>query len=254
MTMKRTTRVVAVAILTGAAWGQNPGILERTKSALMGVHQQQATTGNAALQGTAPAKPSGAVASKPAPAPQTVPAVKPVSTPPQAAPKPAQPARPVTISGKSPTAPKAPVTVKAAAAPKAAAKAAPAAASGKGAGENTAKADKPEDKKYAMTGKRDPFVSPVVNRTMGSGCSTGKKCLDIEQIALHGVVKSDNGMIAVVTNGLNKAYFLRENDPVFNGYVVKITGDSIVFKQNFQDRLGKPFTKDVVKRITTPAV
>jgi len=121
-----------------------------------------------------------------------------------------------------------------------------------------AKADKPEEKekerKYSMTGKRDPFISPVVNRQSGSGCSTGKKCLDIEQIALHGVVKSDNGMIAVVTNALNKAYFLRENDPVFNGYVLKITVDSIVFKQNFQDRLGKPFTKDVVKRITTPAV
>jgi len=115
--------------------------------------------------------------------------------------------------------------------------------------------DKPtEDKKYSMTGKRDPFISPVVNRQGGSGCSTGKKCLDIEQIALHGVVKSDNGMIAVVTNGLNKAYFLRENDPVFNGYVVKITVDSIVFKETLQDRLGKPFTKDVVKRILTPAV
>jgi Tfp pilus assembly protein PilP len=118
----------------------------------------------------------------------------------------------------------------------------------------TAKNQKPEEKKYSMSGKRDPFVSPVVNRSGGSGCSTGKKCLDIEQIALHGVVKSDNGMIAVVTNGLNKAYFLRENDPVFNGYVVKITVDSIVFKQNVQDRLGKPFTKDVVKRILTPAV
>ena len=118
----------------------------------------------------------------------------------------------------------------------------------------TAKSEKSEDKKYSMTGKRDPFLSPVVNRASGSGCSTGKKCLDIEQIALHGVIKSDAGMIAVVTNSLNKAYFLRENDPVFNGYVVKITGDSIVFKQTVQDRLGKPFTKDVVKRILTPAV
>jgi len=119
---------------------------------------------------------------------------------------------------------------------------------------DAAKTEKPEDKKYSMTGKRDPFLSPVVNRQSGSGCSTGKKCLDIEQVALHGVVKSDNGMIAVVTNSLNKAYFLRENDPVFNGYVVKITVDSIVFKQTLQDRLGKPFTKDVVKRILTPAV
>ncbi len=88
----------------------------------------------------------------------------------------------------------------------------------------------------------------------GSGCSTGKKCLAIEQINLRGVVRSDAGMIAVVSNELNKAYFLRENDPVFNGYVVKITGDSIVFKQTFQDRLGKSSTRDVTKKIFTPAV
>ena len=105
-----------------------------------------------------------------------------------------------------------------------------------------------------MTGKRDPFVSPVVSNTGGSGCSTGKKCLEIGQINLRGVVKSDQGFIAVVTNSLNKAYFLRENDPVFNGYVVRITGDSIVFQETFQDKLGKSFTKEVVKRILTPAV
>ncbi len=89
---------------------------------------------------------------------------------------------------------------------------------------------------------------------MGSGCSTGKRCLAIDQINLKGVVKSDAGMIAVVVNTLNKAYFLRENDPVFNGYVVKITGDSIVFKETVQDRLGKPFTREVTKKITTSAV
>jgi len=301
--MKLTTGVVALAILTGSAWGQNPGIIQKTKDALFGANKQQTAASNAALQGTAQQgtaqpKPSGAVAGKPAatPAPQAVPAVKPVAAkvvpaaptappaaaktaqptvkpatvkPVQAAAKPAPPAaKPVVVPAKTQPAPKAPVVVKQAAAPKAsapapkvspmapkvAAKPAPAAPAKAAKDEGEPKAEKQEDKKYSMTGKRDPFVSPVVNRTMGSGCSTGKKCLDIEQIALHGVVKSDNGMIAVVTNGLNKAYFLRENDPVFNGYVVKITGDSIVFKQNFQDRLGKPFTKDVVKRIKTPAV
>jgi Tfp pilus assembly protein PilP len=112
---------------------------------------------------------------------------------------------------------------------------------------------KPEDKKWAMNGKRDPFFSPVVQQN-GSGCSTGKKCLEIGNINLRGVVKSDGGFIAVVTNNLNKAYFLRENDPVFNGYVVKITGDSIVFQETVEDKLGKPFTREVVKRIFTPAV
>ncbi len=112
---------------------------------------------------------------------------------------------------------------------------------------------KPEDKKWAMNGKRDPFFSPVVQEK-GSGCATGKKCLEIGNINLRGVVKSDSGFIAVVTNNLNKAYFLRENDPVFNGYVVKITGDSIVFQETVEDKLGKPFTREVVKRIFTPAV
>ena len=115
------------------------------------------------------------------------------------------------------------------------------------------KTEKKEDKKWAMSGKRDPFFSPVV-QTNGSGCSTGKKCLEIGNINLRGVVKADSGFIAVVTNNLNKAYFLRENDPVFNGYVVKITGDSVVFQETVQDKLGKPFTREVVKRIFTPAV
>jgi hypothetical protein len=110
------------------------------------------------------------------------------------------------------------------------------------------------DSKSAANGRRDPFISPVVSHAGGSGCSTGKKCLEIGAINLRGVVRAESGFIAVVSNGMNKAYFLRENDPVFNGYVVKITGDSIVFQETLQDRLGKTFTREVVKKITTPAV
>jgi Tfp pilus assembly protein PilP len=87
---------------------------------------------------------------------------------------------------------------------------------------------------------------------VGSGCSSGKRCLAIDAISLRGIVKSDNGMIAVVVNATDKAYFLRENDPVFNGYVIKITGDSVVFKETFHDRLGKPLTRDITKTISRP--
>src|SRR5439155_17340241 len=110
--------------------------------------------------------------------------------------------------------------------------------------------DKPAPKTINAVGRRDPFVSPVIAMgAIGSGCSSGKRCLAIDQVALKGVVKSDTGMIAVVVNALDKAYFLRENDPVFNGYVLKITGDSIVFKETFHDKLGKPLTRDVTKTI-----
>jgi hypothetical protein len=117
-----------------------------------------------------------------------------------------------------------------------------------------------EDKKPAtmaksvgQAGRRDPFLSPVVNMgAVGSGCSSGKRCLAIDAISLRGIVKSDNGMIAVVVNATDKAYFLHENDPVFNGYVVKITGNSVVFKETFHDRLGKPLTRDITKTISRP--
>ncbi len=124
----------------------------------------------------------------------------------------------------------------------------------------TASADKAAADDQAVpdtkwSGKRDPFISPVVSRANGaSSCSTGKKCLEIGAINLRGIVHAESGFIAVVSNSMNKAYFLRENDPVFNGYVVKITGDSIVFQETLQDRLGKTFTREVVKKITTPAV
>jgi len=118
----------------------------------------------------------------------------------------------------------------------------------------SAEAKKAEPKNVSAVAHRDPFVSPIVHMgAAGSGCSTGKRCLAIDQIALRGVVRSENGMIAVVVNTMDKAYFLRENDPVFNGYVTKITSDSIIFKETFRDKLGKELTRDVTKTIIRPA-
>jgi len=105
-------------------------------------------------------------------------------------------------------------------------------------------------------GKRDPFVSPVVVRagdTGAMGCSTGKRCLVIEQLTLEGVVKTTNGWIAVIGNPAKKVYYLRENDALFDGFVKRITGDSVVFQQNVVDTIGKASQREVVKRIAPSA-
>jgi len=110
----------------------------------------------------------------------------------------------------------------------------------------------------AGLGKRDPFVSPISTASgpvlPASNCASGKRCLVIDQLVLRGVVKTTSGMIAVVANGLNKAYFLHENDPVFNGYVLRITGDTVVFKENVLNHVGRPGTREVEKRVTPPPV
>jgi hypothetical protein len=107
----------------------------------------------------------------------------------------------------------------------------------------------------SMAGKRDPFVSPIVRASAGGPvCETGKRCLMVDQIQLKGIVKSPSGFIAVVENPLKRAYFLRENDPVFNGSVIKITGDTVVFREATTDKLGKQGMREVVKKVNAPVV
>jgi Tfp pilus assembly protein PilP len=276
--MKLTTGILAVGMMTGGLWAQNPNIINNVQGTMNAVQQQKTNDSNAALGITN--TPSTKPAAKPAPgAPARPGAVQPVAAAPvksaaapvktatapvkTAAAAPATPvAKPKAAAAAKPTATPHVETAAKRTAPKAAVKTVIAATkvspdakpadTGKVA--EPPKAPKPEEKKWAMSGKRDPFFSPVVQQPSGSGCSTGKKCLEIGQINLRGVVKSENGFIAVVTNSLNKAYFLRENDPVFNGYVMRITGDAVVFQETVQDKLGKPLIREVTKRIFTPAV
>jgi Tfp pilus assembly protein PilP len=264
--MKLTTGILIVGMALGTAWGQNPDIIENTRNTMKAVERKKEIDSNAALAASgsaatpapaaaAPAHMGGSQASSHAASGHAAPSHVKISAVPASKAKTAAPA----VAKKAPvahiTAVKAPGKKKSAA-KKAAEKPAPTtevAVEDKKVPVDPNKKEEP--KPISLTGKRDPFISPVVNRSMlGSGCSTGKKCLAIDQIALKGVVKMEAGMVAVVVNAMNKAYFLKENDPVFNGYVVKITGDSIIFKETMQDKLGKSFTREVTKKITTPAV
>jgi Tfp pilus assembly protein PilP len=111
--------------------------------------------------------------------------------------------------------------------------------------------------KEAPAERRDPFISPIVRAKTGGGTpcrGSGKKCLAPDQIVLRGIVDTVDGRIAVVeSTGRNLSYFLRENDPVFNGYVVRITEDSVVFRENTQDNLGRASTREVTRKIAPSA-
>lgn len=120
---------------------------------------------------------------------------------------------------------------------------------------NAAAADATADAVPEIKRGRDPFVSVIIERTGNVACAgAGKKCLIVDQIALKGIVRSQGEAIAVVSSAANKTYFLRENDPVYNGVVVKITPDSIVFRESVTDRLGKTVQREVVKKVNNSAV
>ena len=104
--------------------------------------------------------------------------------------------------------------------------------------------------------KRDPFVNPVqaVREGRGDACQGGKRCLAANEIVLRGIVKAQNGMIAVVESSAQRTYFLRENDAIYNGFVQKITPDTVTFREHFTDNLGRDAQRDIVKTVNAPVV
>ena len=112
---------------------------------------------------------------------------------------------------------------------------------------------KPVTRAWGAHGRRDPFVSPIRERSVNGplpNCTSGKRCLAIPELVLQGTVKDTTGkMMAVVANSAKKTYFLRENDQVFNGSVEKITSDSIIFREYVKDPLGRETAREVVKKL-----
>lgn len=256
--MKLTTSVIILALVASASAQQTPA-------------NQPATPGT---QKTAPA--ATTTNSKTAPAKTgTQPAAKPTTAQTKAAPKtaPATAAKTAPATTKTATATKTAPAQKAA--PKTAAKAVPAKAPAKAPVKPMPKtvAKKPAVKKPAAPkeakkegeseapkvaankARRDPFMTVIVDRSGPGACSGGgKQCLIADEVSLKGIVRANGGMIAVVTNKDNRAYFLRENDPVLNGVVTRITEGSITFREKTTDIFGKSVTREVVKKINpTPA-
>jgi hypothetical protein len=110
-----------------------------------------------------------------------------------------------------------------------------------------------------IAGRRDPFKLPPAPGRGGTAeeeevllpC-TGKRCLRVSQLRLEGIVRLDttNVMIAVVDTNANRAYFLRENDAVYNGVVSKITPDTVYFQENVMDPSGRVTVREVVKKLS----
>jgi hypothetical protein len=114
-------------------------------------------------------------------------------------------------------------------------------------------------------GKRDPFKVPdydtgggghtgdseMING--GASLPPGERGLVISQLVLEGIVREipENKMIAVVTNETKRAYFLHENQSVYNGVVSKISSDAVYFTENVLDAEGRVTTREVVKRLNT---
>lgn len=117
---------------------------------------------------------------------------------------------------------------------------------------------KPSGITYKSGNHRDPFlnlllVKPKGDEEMSRGVPpAGIAGTYIAQAVLQGTSVRDKGRIAVVRGADSRAYFLREGDKLFDGYVRTIDYDSITLVRVTKMKSGKVLTQDVTKRLRTP--
>ena len=108
--------------------------------------------------------------------------------------------------------------------------------------------------KYEAKGRRDPFRSLDVSTTIQASAAPtvrapGLKGQLVSEINLAGIVKSKNQYMAMATGYRGKTYFLQPNDDLYDGKVIEIKSDAVIFSQTLTDSQGKRLSQRVVKKL-----
>jgi hypothetical protein len=115
---------------------------------------------------------------------------------------------------------------------------------------------------YKSGNRRDPFLNPLLlkknlrpseDEEVARGVPPpGIAGTYIAQASLQGTAIREEGRVAIVRGADAHAYFLREGDRLFDGYLKTIENDSITLVRETKLRSGKTLTQDVTKRLRTP--
>ncbi len=105
---------------------------------------------------------------------------------------------------------------------------------------------------YDAAGRRDPFVSLLAR---GADLPSTRERVDgllglgINEVALRGVVISGGAYLAVLEAPDNKSYNVRIDDRLFDGVVLEITPEAVVFLQEVSDPLSPVTEREIRKSL-----
>ena len=113
---------------------------------------------------------------------------------------------------------------------------------------------------YEPDNRRDPFLHLVPPKTAPKKVGDEAVPLGapppgitgtlIDKAGFEGIVKrSGDRRMAIIRSTDNRAYFLREGDRLFDGYLKTIEDDSVVFVRETLMRSGKTQIQEVTKRL-----
>ena len=106
---------------------------------------------------------------------------------------------------------------------------------------------------YDPAGRRDPFISLLARTQLAAPEAQrpeGVPGLLIDEISIQGIFELNGRMFSQVqTADKEKSYLIQEGDQLYDGEVVSITQNEVVFKQLVNDpSVIKPF-REVVKKL-----
>jgi hypothetical protein len=113
-------------------------------------------------------------------------------------------------------------------------------------------AAQPGQYSYQPGGRRDPFISLLVNVGPSEGGKVrpaGMQGFLIQELALKGIVKDQSGYIALLLGTDGKSYFARVGQRFFDGVLVAMDAASATFRQEVTDPLSPVKTRDVKKSL-----
>jgi Tfp pilus assembly protein PilP len=104
---------------------------------------------------------------------------------------------------------------------------------------------------YDPAGRRDPFRSLLVREQHRGGVERppGIAGISIDDLVVHGIWKTKAGYVAQIRATDNKSYLVRAGDLLYDGEVVRVGPNELVFRQNINDPQSvKPF-REVTKQL-----
>jgi hypothetical protein len=104
---------------------------------------------------------------------------------------------------------------------------------------------------YDPAGRRDPFRSLLVRADKGAPGQRppGLAGIAIDDIILQGLWRTRAGYVAQIRGTDNKSHLLRAGDQLFDGEVLRIGPNEVIFRQNLNDPQSvKPF-RDITKQL-----
>ena len=119
----------------------------------------------------------------------------------------------------------------------------------------------PEKSGYDDGGRRDPFVSLIVERapvvaTAGESMEArakGLAGLDVVDVAVRGIITSGDQWLAIIAGPNGAQYLAHTDDRLHDGSVRRIDRESVVFLARVPDGTGKIVSREVRKGIRAGA-